>query len=150
MNTNKQPKLNMQEAMELTKRIADVEGLELTFMKADEGRGGYNYGGSYGDGIMLAPFAKIGADGKIDGYSGEQPCDNPVECMLISFFHELSHCKLANELSADRSTMQNELWVSMTGIIYAETKYKLEFSDAAVKWLLNENFSYAKESEAGK
>ena len=41
--------------------------------------------------------------------------------------------------------MQNELWVSMTGIMYAETKYKLEFSDASVKWLLNENFSYSKE-----
>lgn len=148
MNTNKQPKLNMQEAMELMKRIADKEGLKLTFMKSDEGRGGYNYGGSCGDCIMLAPFVKCGAYEKIDGYSVERPCDNPVECMLISFFHELSHCKLANELSADRSTMQNELWVSMTGLTYAEMKYKLKFSDAAVKWLLNENFSYAKEGGA--
>lgn len=142
MNTNKQ--LNIQEAMGLMKRIADEEGLKLTFLKTDEGRGGYNYGGSCGDCIMLAPFTKSGAK-KIDGYSVDRPCDNPVECMLISFFHELSHCKLANELSADRSTMQNELWVSMTGITHAETKYKLEFSDTAVKWLLNENFSYAKE-----
>jgi len=148
MSTNKQPKLDMQEAMELMKRIADEEGLNLTFLKADEGRGGYNYGGSSGDCIMLAPFVKSWAYEKIDGYSVERPCDDPVECMLISFFHELSHCKIANELSADRSTMQNELWVSATGIIYAETKYKLEFSDTAVKWLLNENFSYAKEGGA--
>ena len=145
MNANKQPKLDMQEAMELMKRVAKEEGLGLTFLRADEGRGGYNYGGSCGDCIMLAPFTKIGADGIAGGFSGEQPCDNPVECMLISFFHELSHCKLANESSTGRSIMQNELWVSMRGIIYAETKYKLEFSDAAVKWLLNENFSYAKE-----
>ena len=145
MNTNKQPKLNIQEAMELMKRIAKEEGLELTFLKADEGRGGYNYGGSCGDCIMLAPFVKSGAYEKIDGYSVERPCDDPVECMLIAFFHELSHCKIAKELSAERSSMQNELWVSMTGIIYAETKYRLEFSDASVKWLLNENFSYSKE-----
>lgn len=145
MNTNKQPKLNIQEAMELMKRIAKEEGLDLTFLRADEGRGGYNYGGSCGDCIMLAPFVKSGAYEKIDGYSVERPCDDPVECMLISFFHELSHCKIANELSADRSKMQNELWVSMTGIIYAETKCKLEFSDASVKWLLNENFSYSRE-----
>lgn len=148
MNANKQPKLNMQEAMELMKRVAKEEGLKLTFLKADEGRGGYNYGGSCGDCIMLAPFMKSGACEKIDGYSVERPCDDPVECMLISFFHELSHCKIANELSAERSTMQNELWVSMTGILHAEIKYKLEFSDAAVKWLLNENFSYAKEGDA--
>lgn len=148
MSTDRQPKLDMQEAMELMKRIADEEGLKLTFLKADEGRGGYNYGGSSGDCIMLAPFVKIRAYEKIYGYSIDRPCDNPVECMLISFFHELSHCKLANELSAERSTMQNELRVSMTGIAHAETKYKLEFSDAAVKWLLNENFSYAKEGDA--
>lgn len=148
MNANRQPKLNMQEAMELMKRVAKEEGLKLTFLKADEGCGGYNYGGSCGDCIMLAPFVKSGAYEKIDGYNVERPCDNPVECMLISFFHELSHCKIANELSAERSTMQNELWVSMRGIIYAETKYKLRFSDAAVKWLLNENFSYAKEGGA--
>lgn len=145
MNTNKQSKLNIQEAMELMKRIAKEEGLNLTFLKADEGRGGYNYGGSCGDCIMLAPFVKSRAYERIDGYIVERPCDYPVECMLISFFHELSHCKIANELSADRSKMQNELWVSMTGIMYAETKYKLEFSDASVKWLLNENFSYSKE-----
>lgn len=140
--------INTQEVMELMKWIAKEEGLKLTFLKADEGRGGYNYGGSCGDCIMLAPFTKIGVCGKIDGYGVERPCDNPVECILISFFHELSHCKLANGLGAERSTMQNELWVSMRGIIYAETKYRLKFSDAAVKWLLNENFSYAKEGGA--
>ena len=134
--------------MELMKCIADEESIKLTFLEADEGRGGYNYGGSCGDCIMLAPFVKSGAYEKIGGYSVERPCNDPVECMLISFFHELSHYKIANELSAERSAMQNELWVSMRGIIYAETKYKLEFSDTAVKWLLNENFSYAKEGGA--
>ncbi len=134
--------------MELMKRIAKEEGLGLTFLKADEGRGGYNYGGSCGDRIMLAPFVKCGAHEKIDGYSVERACDNPVECMLISFFHELSHCKIANGLDAGRSVMQNEIWVSMTGILHAEAKYNLDFSDTAVKWLINENFTCEKEEGA--
>jgi len=138
------------EVFALMRRIAETEGVKVTFLKKNQGWGGYNYGASAGDEIMLAPFKKL----KVDGFnpnSSEHDCTNPLECMLISFFHELSHIKLTKKVPSvvkghswnDTSKFQFELWITMLGIEYAHSKYGIKFSDDTVQWMLYEGFTYA-------
>lgn len=134
--------------------IAKKNGLELVFLKANQGKGGYNYGGSAGDCIQLAPFKKGKAGDKIGKYVLEQDCDNPLECMFLTFFHELAHCRLSGEIAGhiegystnQTSRFQFELWITMKGIEYAQREYAIVFSDKTVKWMLDETATYIRET----
>lgn len=125
----------------LMKQICKENNLKLIFLKKDEGKGGYNYGCSSIDEIMLAPF--IGKD--------------HLEKQFISFFHEFAHLKLEKNIPGklegyhvnNTSTMQYELWVTMLGINYAKEKYGIIFSDEALQWLIKQNFTYMN-SESGE
>ena len=137
------------EVFSLMRRIARKENVKLVFLKKNEGYGGYNYGTSAGNQIMLAPFRKTICEDDPD--SSERRCTNPLECMLITFFHELSHVKLTNEVPSivkgyswnDTSRFQFELWITMLGMEYAHSKYGIKFSDDTVQWMLRENSTYA-------
>lgn len=138
---------------EIMKAVAKREGLDLVFMKAREGMGGYNYGGSAGDCVMLAPFKKGRRGDKIGKYELDEDCDNPLECMFITFFHELAHCRLAEDVPHnlkgyswnDTSRFQYELWITMLGVEYAYKNWGVKFSDQAVRWILHENMSYIRD-----
>ena len=139
--------------------VAKNEKCQLVFLTKTEGFGGYNYGCSGGKSIMLAPFVKVEAGGKIDGIDYPKACENPLECQFITFFHELSHIKFTNKVPSivkgyswnDTSQYQFELWITMLGVEYAHKKYGIKFSDYAVNWLLEEAKSYVhqKEEETG-
>lgn len=130
--------------------IAKKECFELIFLTAREGMGGYNYGGSTDEWVMLAPFKKGKQGDMIGKYELERDCDNPLECMFITFFHELAHCRLAKDVPHnlkdyswnDTSRFQYELWITMLGLEYAYKNWGIKFSDQALKWLLNENMTY--------
>ena len=134
----------------LMRTIAKRNGLVLSFLKADEGKGGYNYGGSTGDCIMLAPFVAGKKGDVIDGIPLDADCENPLECMLITFFHEYAHCKMADDVPYSMkgyscnmtSRFQYELWITMLGINAARS-YGIVFSDATIKWMLRETMTYA-------
>ena len=141
----------MKEAKDFMREVAKKEKVELVFLTKDEGKGGYNYGGS-ADNIMLAPFRKgerfeRDRDGK---YPLDQECTNPVECMLIAFFHELAHVRLTDKVPSivkgyswnNTSRFQFETWITMLGVEYAHSKYGLKFSDQSFMWMLNENATY--------
>lgn len=142
--------MTAKKAESLMKSIARKEGVKLAFLSEDEGRGGYNYGGSSGNAIMLSPFVKGKAGEKVKGYEIYTDCPNPIECKLIAFFHELSHCVLSKKVPShvkgynwnDTSKYQYELWITMLGVEYAHSKYGLKFSDQSMKWLLDENGTY--------
>ena len=150
MNRIIEYKYNLVDVKKQMKDIAEEHGIKLIYLKPDEGEGGYNYGisTSTGDEILLAPYIKGKAGDKIGKYTLSQSCDNPVECMFISFFHELSHCRLADDSVPMRvkgyrwngtSDYQYELWVTMLGLEYAQRNYNIVFSDQSVQWLLKEN-----------
>lgn len=137
--------------------IAALEKCELVFLTDKEGLGGCNYAAVAGkDTIMLAPFIKVGAGEKVDGYDYPNGCDNPVECQFISFFHELAHAKLTNKVPSivkgyswnDTSNYQFEMWITMLGIEYAHKKYGIKFSDQTVKWMMEEAKSYIHSKDA--
>lgn len=141
---------SLKEVQKIMDDIAKEHKLELIYLKPDEGDGGYNYGASAGTEIWLAPFKKCSAGQKIGKYDIQDACTNPVECMFITFFHELAHCKLSRQVPSvikgyswnGTSRFQYELWISMLGIEYAHKKYGIKFSDQSVQWLLNGNASY--------
>ena len=145
------------ETKSLMRKIARKEGIRLDFHDADQGGGGYNYGWS-GDGIFLPPFVKGKKGEKVGKYELHRDCDNPIECMLITFFHELAHLKLSDKVPSqikgyawnDTSRFQYELWISMLGVEYAHSKYGIKFSDQSVKWLVEENASYMRDASAAK
>lgn len=130
--------------------IAKNEKVEIVYLTKTEGMGGYNYGSSAGNSIMLAPFIKVKAGEEVDGIVYPHACDNPLECQFITFFHELSHIKFTKKVPSivkgyawnDTSQYQFELWITMLGVEYAHKKYGIKFSDSAVKWLLDEAVSY--------
>ena len=72
-----------------------------------------------------------------------------LEYMLISFFHEYAHCRLRDKIPFaisnkhwnNTTTMQYEIQITMAGINFAKEQ-DIIFSDEAVKWILNQNFSY--------
>ena len=74
-----------------------------------------------------------------------------LEYKLISFFHEFSHCILSDKIPFaiegyrcnDTSDMQYEIWITMLGLEFAKSK-GIVFSDDAVKWLINQAFTYCK------
>ena len=142
--------MTAKKADSLMKSIARKEGVKLAFLSEDEGRGGYNYGGSSGDAIMLSPFVKGKAGEKVKGYEIYTDCPNPIECKLIAFFHELSHCVLAKKVPSqvegyawnDTSKYQYELWITMLGVEYAHSKYGIKFSDQTMTWIMDEAKSY--------
>lgn len=133
--------------------VADKEKVRVVYLKPDEGDGGYNYASCGDNEVWIAPFKLGKAGDRFGKYELKRDCDNPVECMLISFFHELSHLKFLYHVPHsiygfrwnDTSDYQYELWISMIGIDYALTEYGIRFSDQAVKWLLNEGASYIEE-----
>lgn len=137
-------------AKKLMRSIAKKEGLKLAFLKRNEGYGGYNYGASAGDTIMLSPFVGATKGQYILGLQLTSDCDNPVESMLITFFHELAHCKLSKKVPSqvkgyswnDTSKYQYELWITMLGVEYAHSKYGIKFSDQTMKWIMDEAKSY--------
>ena len=138
--------------------VAKKEKVKLIFLQPNEGYGGYNYGSSAGDTIWIAPFVKA-KDGDMRGeYRIRGNCDNPIEDMLITFFHEIAHCVLVKEVPSqvdgytwnDTSKFQYELWITMLGIEYAHSKYGLKFSDQAVKWLMDENATYIRDKNLAK
>lgn len=67
-------------------------------------------------------------------------CENKVERRLIAFFHELAHC--VSVYDSRWSKMQNEMEFSQQGIYIALYTFGVEFSDDAVKWLIEQNFTY--------
>ena len=135
----------IKKAKELIISISKKEKVRTTFLKKDEGRGGYNYGGSAApDLIMLSPFRKCTDEdikngrNKFNRYVIGNKCLNPAECMLVAFFHELSHCKLNKDNPFDKgSRYPYELWTTMLGLEYAKEKYGMEISDESIKWLGN-------------
>lgn len=135
--------------------VAKNEKCQLVFLTKTEGLGGYNYGCSAAKSIMVAPFIKVKAGEKVDGIEYPNACDNPLECMFITFFHELSHIKFTNRVPSivkgfswnDTSAYQFELWITMLGVEYAHKKYGIKFSDEAVKWLLDEAASYTRKQD---
>ncbi len=137
----------------IMEEIAKKERCKLHFHGADSGGGGYNYGWSFGNEICLAPFKKGNAGDRIGKYELRRECSNPLECMLASFFHELSHVKFAKKVPSqvegyawnDTSRYQYELWITMMGLEYAHSRYGIKFSDKTVKWLLDEGASYIRE-----
>lgn len=147
---------NKTKCIELMSSIAKENGLQINFLKYDEGNGGFNYGASAGKYIYLAPFVKSSGNRTINGITINRPCANPMECMLASFFHELAHCKLSRKVPGSEkkydwnrtSKFQYELWITMLGLEYARKK-GIVFSDETVKWLIEENFSYARPHETG-
>lgn len=143
----------IKKAKELIVSISKKEKIRTTFLKKDEGQGGYNYGGSaVPDLIMLSPFRKCTEDdirngrNKFNRYAIGNECLNPAECMLAAFFHELSHCKLNKSNPFDKSSSRYpyELWTTMIGLEYAKDKYGIEISDESIKWLIDENGTYAR------
>ena len=136
----------------LMRDISNRHGIKLCFIKANEGKGGYNYGGSTGDCIMLAPFVAGKKGDRIEGIPLDSDCENPLECMLITFFHEYAHCKMANDVpyamkgySCNKtSRFQYELWITMLGIRFAQSM-GIVFSDATIKWMLRETMTYCDE-----
>ena len=69
--------------------------------------------------------------------------DNPLENILITFFHELAHYKFYNEfLKHELSAMQYELYITFKGIEFALTEYYIKFSDQAIKWIIDRNYTY--------
>lgn len=141
----------MKEAKDFMRDVAKKENVELVFLTKDDGHGGYNYGGSAGN-IMLAPFrkGKTGERDRSKKYPLVRDCDNPVECMLVAFFHELAHVRLTDKVPSivkgyswnNTSRFQFETWITMLGVEYAHSKYGLKFSDQSFMWMLNENSSY--------
>lgn len=149
-------KYTLKQVKDIMKFVAGQEKVKLVFMDKDDGAGGYNYGASSGKDIMIPPFVKAKAGDKVNGYTIFSDCDNPVECMLITFFHELAHDKLSKKVPSrvkgyswnDTSKFQYELWITMLGVEYAHSEYDIKFSDQAVKWLLNENMTYMRGKES--
>lgn len=139
--------INRKRATQIMREVAAKHRIKLVFLTEDEGRGGYNYGGSTGDQIFLAPFAKVPS---IRYMKVSKRCENPVECMLAAFFHEFAHCKLGRSIPCKEkgfswngtSRMQFEVWITMAGFAYALKKHGIRFSDATFKWLLAENYTY--------
>jgi len=145
-------KYDLKKVKAIMKDVCSKNNLRLVFLKADNGYGGYNYGASAGDSIMLAPFKKGHKGDQIGRYALTSDCYNPVECMLITFFHEFAHCCLAHKVPSnlkgfswnDTSAFQYELWISMLGVEYAHKHYGIKFSDMTMEWLLDENRTYIK------
>lgn len=137
-------------------QIAKSEKCDLVFLNAGEGFGGCNYGCCAGKSIMLAPFIKVKAGEKVDGFEYQHGCSNPVECQFIAFFHELGHVKLANKVPSaiknyswnDTSRFQYELWLTMLGVEHAHKKYGIKFSDEAVDWMIEEAKSYVSKDDS--
>ena len=137
---------------QMMKEIAKKESLDIMFLTKTEGMGGYNYGGSAGNSIMIAPFVKVPDNGRYDGYDFLHGCSNPVECQFATFFHELAHCKLTPHVPSivkgyswnDTSRYQFEVWITVLGIEYAHRKYGIKFSDETVQWMLEEAKTYCR------
>ena len=148
-------KWNEKSVRQKMEEVAKNEKCQLVFLTKTEGLGGYNYGCSAAKSIMVAPFIKVKAGTKVDGIPYDHGCDNPLECMFITFFHELSHIKFTNKVPSivkgfswnDTSAYQFELWITMLGVEYAHKKYGIKFSDYAVNWLLEEAKSYVHQKE---
>jgi hypothetical protein len=69
--------------------------------------------------------------------------NNTLENILITFFHELAHYKFYNEfLKHELSAMQYELYITFKGIEFALTEYYIKFSDQAIKWIIDRNYTY--------
>jgi len=138
------------------KQVAKNEKLELVFLKAGDGIGGYNYGACAGKTVMLAPFIKVKDGERVGKFEFTHGCSNPIECQFITFFHELAHAKLTKKVPSiiqhyswnDTSKFQFELWLTMLGVEYAHKKYGIKFSDNAVEWLMEEAKSYIKKEES--
>ena len=156
--TNEKFKYSLKQVTDIMKSVAKMEKMNLVFLDKNSGLGGYNYGASSGKDIMLSPFVKGKAGDKINGFTILSDCDNPVECMLITFFHELAHNKLSNKVPSrikgyswnDTSKFQYELWITMLGVEYAHKKYGIKFSDQSMKWIINENMTYISGKEDAK
>ena len=138
-----------EQAQKLMRKVCREHGLKLYLYTEEQGYARYNYGASAGRYIYLAPFIR-----KLRGKrfsSGFKPCPNPVECRLAAFFHEFAHCRLTEKVpghikgycSNNTSQMQFELWLTMLGFNYAREHYGVKFSDRTVRWLLEENMTYA-------
>ena len=134
----------------LMRRICREYKIKLVLLEPDEGKGGYNYGGSAGREIMLAPFVKSFGEDRVGRYIVDNPCRNPLECRLATFFHELAHAVCNDHLpcacdgySWNRtSRFQHELWITIMGFKLAMQKYGIKFSDRTVQWMLRETMSY--------
>ena len=134
----------------LMRRICREYKIKLVLLEPDEGKGGYNYSGSAGREIMLAPFVKSFGEDRVGRYIVDNPCRNPLECRLAAFFHELAHAVCNDHLpcacdgySWNRtSKFQHELWITMMGFKLAMQKYGIKFSDRTVQWMLREIMSY--------
>ena len=139
-------------AVALMRKVCKKHDITLVFLKENEGYGGYRYGasiGGIGATIWIAPFAVRRPKKKYA--TRKVKCHNPIECMLATFFHEFAHCRLTDKIPShvdgysfnDTSKFQYEAWVTMMGLEFAHAEYGIRFSDATVKWALDENYTYA-------
>jgi len=134
--------------------VAKEFGIKLVFMNSKEGRGGFNYGGNSGDSIMIAPFKEGKKGDVVEGIPLDADCENPLECMLLTFFHEFAHCRLSDSVpnsikgysSNGTSRFQYELWITMNGISFA-LKRGIVFSDSTIGWMLQESKTYISTDE---
>ena len=134
----------------IMQKVCNENNLKLIFLGVEEGRGGYNYGGSTFDSIMLAPFVNAKFGERVGEYEIPATCDNPIECRLATFFHEFSHARLSDKIPMNcngftwnrTSRFQYELWVTMIGFGYALENFGIKFSDNTVKWMLDEAYTY--------
>lgn len=130
-------------AVDFMRAVTKKERCTLSLLGKDGGRGGFNYGGQGGREIMLAPFVAGKKGDRVDRYTLDRDCDSPLECMLVSFFHELAHAVLNSVIPYDViNRYQREIWTTMLGVNHAKSKYNLSFSDYAVKWMIDEAQSY--------
>ena len=141
----------LEKVKKMMRKICKDNKLKLIFYTSKQGLGGYNYGASAGDCIMLSPFVKKLQKREEKIFSNFKACPNPVECMFAVFFHEFAHCMLTESVPGqvkgysynNTSHMQFELWITMLGLDYARDKYGIVFSDETVKRLLEQNMTYA-------
>lgn len=90
--------------------------------------------------VSRPPFVACKAGEKIGKYTVPRECSAPIQCMVISFFHELAHMigKLPDKVG---DSFCREIWAMAYGLEYAKEKYGLTFSDAAVAWKFREGLT---------
>ena len=117
--------LDMDASIRLMRKICKKYDIKLTIDRAVQNLLDVNGGLAAGDNeIRLFPFR----------------CPNASERRLVTFFHELAHCLFF--ANPGLTKMQQELGFSVHGIDFARIQFGVVFSNDAVEWLLEQNFSY--------
>ena len=67
--------------------------------------------------------------------------NNPNQHLLISFFHQLMHILYKQQKC---SRLELQLNTTLDAIKFARNNYKIQFSNEAISWLINQNMQYNK------